>query len=399
MRARATAGTMRPARPLAAALLLLAACGASDPLPFPAASPTASPDPLAAGPFPVGVRTVVWEDLDRPKKDHTPRRLVTEVWYPATQESRGLPGADYDVRSVLTAEQLAALGDAALPLLHTSAVRDAPPARSHGPFPLVIFSHGQGGVRWQSTYYTVPLASHGYVVVSPDHEGGTLCEAVRNTMTDVGTGAFARTADVSFLLDMVAGLPAGDPLAGLSDLSRVGVTGHSFGALTSLRSAAVDHRIRAIVPQAPPSADLSWLGLAKPVVLGIPVMIQAAHDDRTLRWDDHVAPTWPLLQRPRWLVDVTHGGHFTFSDLCALDLQRLAEQIHLEIPGADVSNVLDDGCGPQATPAAQAWPVIDGTAIAFFNAFLRGDAKTGAALTQALADRASPGVSTVTADP
>ncbi|MBS2020780.1 MAG: hypothetical protein JST92_00095, partial [Deltaproteobacteria bacterium] len=170
---------MRNLSPTVVALLALSlsACINFDPLPFAPASPAASPDPSLDGPFPVGVRTVTFLDASRPKSDGTPRKLVTEIWYPATHDARGQPGVDYDVRTLLTPEQQAAVAGGAFPLLHTSAVRDAEPSHRHGPYPLVVFSHGQGGMRWQSTYYTVKLASHGYIVVSPDHEGDTLAEA------------------------------------------------------------------------------------------------------------------------------------------------------------------------------------------------------------------------------
>ena len=394
-----------PLRPLsslaAAALVSLAAGGGTtpEPLPFPPASPTASPDPSVPGPFPVGVRTVTYQDLDRKQPDGTPRTLVTEIWYPAVQATRGKPGVSYDVRTVFTPEQQAALAGVSLDPLPTAAVRDAPPARDHGPFPLIVFSHGQGGIRWQSTYYTVVLASHGYIVVSPDHPGDTLAEAVRGTLESPAYGVFSRPADVSFLLDTMTALPKSDPLAGLADLARVGVTGHSFGALTALRVAAIDARVKAIVPQAPTGTDVAWVGLKKPVVLSIPVLIQGAHDDHTLPWNDNVAPAWASLQRPRWLLDITHGGHFTFSDLCKLDLARLADQIKLDVPGANVQDVLNDGCGPNATPASIAEPLIDQFAIGFFNGALRGDKKATAALTQATADRLAPGAAAVTADP
>ena len=53
--------------------------------------------------------------------------------------------------------------------LATSAAADVAFRFDDGPYPVVFFSHGSGGIRMQSTYLTVALASHGYVVVSPDH--------------------------------------------------------------------------------------------------------------------------------------------------------------------------------------------------------------------------------------
>lgn len=49
-------------------------------------------DPMQAGPFPVGVTTTVL--VDHSRKDvatNEDRTLVTEIWYPATDESRNLP--------------------------------------------------------------------------------------------------------------------------------------------------------------------------------------------------------------------------------------------------------------------------------------------------------------------
>jgi len=394
---------MRSAALSVLAALALVGCGAAavDPLPFEPASPTAAPDPTKPGPFPVGVRTVTYEDTGRRKADGTPRVLVTEIWYPATQATRGQPGVSYDIKSVLTDAQVAALADVQVPVLETSAVRDAPPAKTHGPFPLIMFAHGQGAVRWQSTFYTVLLASHGYVVVSTDHEGGTLYDLVRGNLQNVAVGLETRPVDVVYLMNRMSRLKEDDPLYGLIDLEHIGVTGHSFGGLTSLRVAATDARVKAIVPQAPTSTDIAWLGLPMPVVLNMPVMIQAAHDDKTLPWDEHITPSWPQLQRPRWLVDLVRGGHFTFSDLCAFDLASIADKVSLDVMGADVHKVLEDGCASPAPPASVAQPIINHFGVAFFNAHLRGSDGSKALLTQAKADElaGAPGVAVLTADP
>src|SRR5262245_50061107 len=97
-------------RALAALLVVVCACGApraADPLPFEPASETSAPPPSKRGPFPVGVRTVTFEDTGRKKLDGSPRILVTEIWYPAEQSVRGQPGTSYDIRPVFTAEQQA----------------------------------------------------------------------------------------------------------------------------------------------------------------------------------------------------------------------------------------------------------------------------------------------------
>lgn len=388
-----------------AVVLLVAACGSPpaapvDPLPFAAAGPDAAPNPSQMGPFPVGVRTIEILDTGRKKADGSPRKLVTELWYPATQATKGKPGASYDVKSVFTAEQQAMIGTANVPVLQTVAVRDAPPAATHGPFPLVIFSHGQAAVRWQSTYLTVFLASHGYIVAAPDHEGGTLYDVVRGQLSNVLEGVDTRPQDVTYVANRLSRLPEGDPLKTLVDITHFGVAGHSFGALTALRVAALDKRVKAIVPQAPVTTDFAWAGLPPPVVLGIPVQIQGAHQDKTLPWDEHVAPTWAAMKKPRQLVDVVNGGHFTFSDLCQFDLATLADQVKLDVMGTDIKKVLGDGCGPTNPPASVAQPLMRHFAIGFFNAELRGSTGSRVLLSQAKADAfGGAGVAVITTDP
>jgi hypothetical protein len=376
-------------------LLLLVACGASDPLPFAPAAEGVTPEPSKRGPFPVGVRTVTFEDTGRKKLDGSPRILVTEIWYPATQASRGGPGTSYDIRSYFTDEQQAALGE--VPLLTTDAVRDAPIAKSHGPFPLVMFSHGQAAIRWQSTYLTVLLASHGYIVASPDHEGGTLYDVVRGQLAGVTDGLDNRPLDIRYLVNRLSRMPAGDALEGMVDLGRLGVVGHSFGALTAMRVTVYDDRVKAIVPQTPVTSDLAYVGFSNPPA--VPLMLQGSKLDRTLPYAENTLPAWEAAKSPKWLLALETGGHFTYSDLCQFDLASLADRVKLDIPGADVKKVLEDGCGPMAPPASVALPLISHFTVGFFNAQLRGSTGSAALLTQSAADGFGAGVAEVQAAP
>jgi predicted dienelactone hydrolase len=380
---------------LRALLLLLVACGGPDRLPFEAAAPGVTPEPSKRGPFPVGVRTVTFEDTGRKKLDGSPRILVTEIWYPATQASRGGAGTIYDIKTYFTEEQQAALGE--VPVLETDAVRDAPIARSHGPFPLVMFSHGQAALRWQSTYLTVLLASHGYVVASPDHEGGTLFDVVRGQLAGVTDGLDNRPLDLKYLVNRLSRMPKGDALESMVDVDRLGVAGHSFGALTAMRATVYDERVKAICPQAPVTSDLAYVGHSNPPP--VPMMLQGAKLDRTLPYDENTLPAYDSAKGPKWLLAFETGGHFTFSDLCQFDLASLADRVKLDIPGADVKKVLQDGCGPEAPPAAVALPMINHFAVAFFNAQLRGSAGSSELLTQTAADAFDAGIAEVRAAP
>src|SRR5262245_11575117 len=136
-------------------------------------------DPRAAGPFPVGVTTTVLVDASRTdnftKKSRT---LVTEIWYPATDDARVLAGNRYldfipggltpDLERILQQSYKKSPTELDRTFVN-AAVRDA--RVRPGKFPLIVFSHGNGGTRHQNTFWCDYMASHGYIVVSADHTG------------------------------------------------------------------------------------------------------------------------------------------------------------------------------------------------------------------------------------
>jgi predicted dienelactone hydrolase len=377
------------------------ACTEPSDLPFEPADSTHAPDPSKFGPFPVGVRTIELTDEERIDiATNKPRRLVVEIWYPAVEDARGKPGATYDVTQFLNAEQKKKLADdgVAVPLLETSAVRDATPRKNHGPYPLVVFSHGHGGLRWQSTFYTVALASHGYVVVSPDHSGDTL-DVILATgeLPSILAGYEERTLDARFLLDaFTKNLPGSDPLTGLINKDQIGVTGHSFGALTSMRTAFQDPRVKAIVPQAPTDSALALVGAPLDYILQTPTMIEGAGKDRTLPYQDNVVPAFKQMGKPKSLLNIVNGGHFTFSDLCQFDMAKLAAVAGFN--DVNVTQVITDGCGPEAPKASIAQPLMNNFAIGWFNIHLRGSAKSWDYISQARSEELAPSVAISTTE-
>src|SRR5690606_23903054 len=129
--------------------------------------------------------------------------------------------------------------------------------------------------RTQSTYLTEALASHGFVVASPDHVG--------NTTDDVGVAsgiglpqarsAFDRPRDVRVVIDRILAADAEDPW--VADPRHIGVTGHSFGGLTSMLVAQevdgepFDARVDAIAAVAPasPQSDEALRSITVPMLL------------------------------------------------------------------------------------------------------------------------------------
>ena len=353
---------MRLPRSALAAALALAGCGADPDAAFPPAGPDAAPDPSALGPYAVGVRTLEVTDPSQFDPDtRVPRRLTVEVWYPAKASARGEAGAGY----ALTDFVPPSLADAASALgrIETDAVRDAPASEDEA-FPLVLFSHGSGGVRVQSTFLTVWLASHGYVVAAPDHAGNTLADMIEaggQDLESLAEGLTYRPADLLALIEPVAAeLPV--------DLDRIGAVGHSFGAVTALRVAGLDPRIDAVVAQTPAGHITTWLDIERPIdTLGVPIMIQEAADDRTVPVETNARTFLPVLAPPWFYVSLENAGHFTYSDLCALDLG-----VVLAAEDLGIGDTLEDGCGDTQLAADVAQPIIRRYTVGLFNRYLRG---------------------------
>lgn len=108
-----------------------------------------------------------------------------------------------------------------------------------GPRAVILFSHGLGGSVDGGRAWGEHWASHGFVVVHLQHPGsdesvwrsGAPARAVRDAAR--GEQLVERVRDVKFVLDEIARRRhAGDPLAAKIDPARVGVAGHSFGAIT-----------------------------------------------------------------------------------------------------------------------------------------------------------------------
>ena len=201
--------------------------------------------PFERGPHPVGVHTTKLLDAQRAQ-----REVELECWYPAATRHRGqdLVPATQDLHAVFGVHQV-----------RQAAVRDA--EALPGSHPLVLFSHGIAGHRRQSSFFCTHLASHGYVVLAPDHGGQTLSDLVALVMrvglgglpTDVEQLLFTqvedRPRDLGFVLDQLDEQAV--PLPCALDRTRVGATGHSFGGFTALALAARDPRVRSVVAMAP----------------------------------------------------------------------------------------------------------------------------------------------------
>ena len=132
-----------------------------------------------------------------------------------------------------------------MPVLICYPKESSPAITSAVKYPVILFSHGLGGTRDTYSLYGTHWASYGYVVVFPQHHGSDSAVighgAAEMLMGKNDLQPFLdRVGDVHFVLDQVALMNAGKlagkeyaPLTGRLDLSKIGMSGHSFGAVTT----------------------------------------------------------------------------------------------------------------------------------------------------------------------
>jgi predicted dienelactone hydrolase len=110
--------------------------------------------------------------------------------------------------------------------------------------PVVLFSHGLGGSRENGRYLGVHWSARGFVGVFLQHPGsdesvwkeaaaGERYQTLRRAAS--GQNLRLRTQDVPAVLDQLEkwNKTSGHQLAGRLDLTRVAMSGHSFGAITT----------------------------------------------------------------------------------------------------------------------------------------------------------------------
>ena len=318
----------------------------------PAGVATAKPNPKGqwpavaqTGPYAVGRTTF---EVTDPTRDN--RTLPVDVWYPSDPDQvEGVPKSEFDLL-VTKSEAPLAYAD--------------PAVSTHGRFPLVVFSHGSGGIRFQSWFLMEYLASRGFIVAAPDHVGNTALDGAFGTSTPFAVTAHNRPLDISLVIDrmLARDRAAGDAFQGKIDRRRIAVAGHSFGGFTALAMASgyedipADPRVKAIVPISPASSILTDDQLSS---ITVPTLLLGGTSDFTTPIDSETTRPWSLISSPsRYRVDVDRAGHASFTNICDLVDILLDAGLPPELLAALQANAAT-GCAPDLRPIAEVQLLTD----------------------------------------
>lgn len=277
--------------------------------------------PDTEGTYGVSATTMDWTDARG-------QSLRAEVWYPVEACSAPEPYDEIPIEG--------------------GACRDLEPAvQGH---PIVAFSHGFAGIRYQSIFLTEALARHGFVVVAVDHPRNTFLDLDMDASAEV---ALARPGDVVASVDELL-RRSGEPglLHGVTDDgARYAMTGHSFGGWTTLAVAGgvtdidglrqwcktdPDNDLCSFADGFPEGATVE--GAPDPrAVVGVPMapggwysfgdtglstmaptLVFAGDADSVETLAEEAEPLYDRLPTPKALAVLAGAEHYAFSDICLI---------------------------------------------------------------------------------
>jgi predicted dienelactone hydrolase len=270
-----------------------------------------------------------------------------------------------------------------------------------GKFPLIVFSHGAGGSKDSYGPLINFWASHGYVCMQPTHadsfrlrkeQGEQVTMLLRPI--DLEHGWIDRILDAKLVLDSLDKLQKTYPeLSGKIDKTKIGMGGHSFGALTSeiMCGAQVfdtkvdgktihDGRPRAVlllspagVEEQPKLTTDSWNQMK------IPMMVMTGTNDKGRSGQDSSWRTQPYLYSPpgsKYLIFINGGNHMIFSGNPD-DGKKLRKALG---SGPLVSNLV--GADLSSKEYDRMFGEVKLASIKFWDDFLKGDKTAKAYLDQ-----------------
>lgn len=303
--------------------------------------------------------------------DARARTLTVETWYPSDAAPAEQPISDLVVSDEDRATYDALLAEApgGCPSLTTTAAVDAAPSEDPAGWPVIAMSHCHDCTRFSTVSVAEHLASWGFVVVAPDHAGNTLFDELAGDALPLDTDTLAlRQGDLELVLDQAL---AGGLVDGLAvDPARVGVYGHSFGAVTAGivlqdRLGSDGGPVAGMFVGAPP--ENPFLPGVSVDALEAPLLFELLAEDHSIGDAGNVLirSNYDAAQRAAWLYEVADAGHWSPSDLVGLTTDFM--------PGCGDDTRESTGEAFTYVDPAEGRALSGALAAAFFSGYVAGD--------------------------
>lgn len=223
------------------------------------------------------------------------------------------------------------------------------------PAPVILFSHGLGGSRDNNPYLGNHWAKRGYVVVFIQHPGSDESvwkdlppgQRIRAMKQAASAGNFVdRNRDIPAVIDALTTWNAAKehPLHGRLDLKHIGMSGHSFGAVTT-QAVAGQSTAGGRVPFLEPRISAAMMLSPSPPALGdpasafgsitIPCLLMTGTLDTSPIGNataaDRLKVFPELTHAPAWQVVFDKATHMSFGDRDLLGKPQSESRYHKAI--------------------------------------------------------------------
>ena len=248
--------------------------------------------------------------------------------------------------------------------------REPPLDAERGPFPVILFLHGFSGIRTQSLEHMLHWASRGFVVVAADHPSLGLKTFLTEGLGGLDIGllggspacgsnqVIAQLTEARSVLDALQN-PTGDLafLTGAIDMTRLGMAGHSAGAMgTRLMSGYPDLKFAAV---------LSGDGVCESASLQA-ALVMGGIEDAIVPYSRQQGG-YSASPPSKRLVGLANAGHMAFTSFCPigsdeggiLNAAKKAGVVFDPTFEAIVAPLASDGCQPDKLPAERGWEVTN----------------------------------------
>jgi platelet-activating factor acetylhydrolase len=247
-------------------------------------------------------------------------------------------------------------------LANLTAIENAPPLKQHNT-PAIVYSHGLGGTFDCYSVIAQDLASHGFIVICPNHndksaaisifDDGRVIKHQKLTIQEKAQHEVAirhqqllhRVNEVNFVFsslveankNKIDSLPHN--ILSYIDLDSIAVGGHSFGAATALTAAYHNKLFKSVILH-----DIWMLPLHKDVItngINQPVLLMVSTEFE--RWKPNFAQQMALFKAckndDKYSFQVRDTRHSNFVDLCLFS--RTVARMLKQIGPLDVKSAFD----------------------------------------------------------